>query len=250
MRVYKSHALRRRSRRYSKKRKVFGRKAVRAIQKIASKPVETKWSINYQSLFNPVFTPSTWPTGGAAEYINIFDTVYRGPSPGIPSRSEVIGQKFQLRGISLRYLIAGPYARCTRVRVSVIQRVLYDNTGGSWIGASSGSPIWEPDDDGNIIATFQRFNMDQVKVLKSKTYTLNSGGNADPVREIKMWVPIRRMCTMRDEEAVNTTANQVVGPLKDYNYYAVVEWYDSEDLQQDAGAYKGYCDFKVYFKDP
>lgn len=244
MRVHRSHALQRNHRR---KKNAFSKRQVRAIKSISQKPVETKHSTNSRSILNGTVSASIFSGGrtNAAVYLNVFDSVYRADSVGVSSRSEVIGQEFQLRGIKLKYMIysaTGPM----KVRISLVSWDHYDNTGQDWNNLAGTSVFYNQEDQGNTMVVYQSFNTDAVKVHKSKSFTISGGGQSNLMRTGSLWVPMRRKCVMNVPENTSGTS-QIVGPLKDKNFYWIVEFLNPAIFNGTSNNW--LAESTVYFKD-
>lgn len=85
------------------------------------------------------------------------------------------------------------------------------------------------DEDGNTNATMQRFDKDRVNVLGCKKFSLSQGGQTGLLSEGKMWVPKRKHCVIQGAEG--GVFGNVVGKLKDKQYYCLVELYDPVGIQ-------------------
>lgn len=251
---------RRRHARHTSHRHVFGKKAVRAIKAIAAKPQETKWSLVTDDVTED-WPVSSWVPNGAnnssiAFVRNIFWDVNSSDSLGVPSRSEVEGQFFNSRGISVKFLLHYPtndLVHILRWRVTVFSTTEYPTTWtDTWQPVNSTDTlIWNPDDS-SPDATFRRFNHDKMNVLKSMSGTLSLGGQQNSLVEKKMWIPLRRKMVVREREATNTTLSNI-GWLKDKNYFIVLEMYDPQGLLLTSETYPYWkTEFRkqVYWKDP
>lgn len=241
-----------RTRRHGKrhqKRRVFGKKAVRAIKAIAQRPVETKWSIWSNSVFNAAYSPSQFGSSyNTAAHINIFDTVYRADSVATRSRSEVMGQEFQLRGISVKWMLWTAVTHPIRYRLSLISFDTYFSTGAGFNTLSTAAEFFEDEDNGNLLATFQRFNTDKVRVVWSRQLKAQPNGATATLVEGKGWIPIRRKCVVAEAEPTSGTSS-TVSKLKDHQYYLILECLDPGLLSTTTGNYNWVVDFKVYWKD-
>lgn len=243
---YRRH--RRSFRRRHARKRVFGKKATRAIQAIAAKREETKWYINTQDISG--LPASAGGTNSYAALFNIFDSVPRADSTGVSSRSEVLGQEADLRGFSVKWLMyypAGDIIRLCKMRISLVESTVYAATSGQWVDlTTTGFPF--EDEDGNTNATLQRFDMDRVKVLKSKKFTLAAAGKASLLHEGKIWVPKRKKVVAQAQEG--GIFGDEMGQLKDKNYYVIVEWYDPAGLLTGTvSPYHCIVDVKTYWKD-
>lgn len=252
--MYRRYTRRRfnsRRRRPYAKRKVFGKRATRAIKAISQRPVETKWYIYDSDVLSdipPVAWPNT-PLAGFVVYRNIFDPVPRTNNVGSESRSEVIGQKFNCRGISVKGLVSWGAAgdvlgAAMRVRVSIIKTVSYFNVPNMAV-LSSGSDFFEDDDP--MAVTVKRFNMDRVKVLKSQTFTMTVDAT-NTMKEFKMYYKCRNTMTCYSDEG--TVTSTTVGRLKTWNYYLVIETLANNGYAWNQPAETLYVSTKVYWKDP
>lgn len=248
-------------RRYARKH-VFGKKATRAIKAISQKPAETKWSVHDVNLGNETAVgPFAWSGDSHVIAHNIWGNVYRADSVGVRSRSEVLGQSCMARGFSLRWAIyypaegtgVGQLFHLLRVRISVVKVADYFpfNLASEWDNLSPGSLFFDDEDSDASPPTLVRFNMDAVKVMKTRTFTLSSGGQKQFLSEGKMWVPMRAKITAADAEPTVGTSSQM-GKLKGWNYYCLLEFYDPAGLVPTAELPTGWqliLNTKVYFKD-
>lgn len=255
--MYRRTRVARRHRRTRKRtRHVFGKKAVRAIKKIASKEVETKWHILNSDLLVDI-PPVSWSTSGGvgsgmAFIRNLFQYIPRTNNAGSESRSEVVGSEFRVVGIRLSGLVGWRPVTSTgfigemRVRITVLRVTEYYDQG--YFGLYSGAGNWFEDDD-SLPITYRRFNMDRVHILKSKVLTLG-GQNGQPIRSWKMWLPMRRKkLQCYDDEGTNVAVSQLVGRLKDFNYYVLVETLSPLGYQWDTSRDFMRFQTQVYFKD-
>lgn len=252
--MYRRTRVARRRRTHRRRRHVFGKKAVRAIKAISQRPVETKWHLfNSDLLIDPPL--ASWPAGtgtgsGFAVMRNILDPIPRSNNTLSESRNEVVGQEFQLRGISVRGMIgwdpstSGGIPSTMRVRISIVQSQDYIN-----------QPIFAPysgsgafyEDDGTLPITDKKFNMDKIKILKTKTFHV--GGEArSSIVAFKLWLKLRRKVVCFDDEGSGVTGTFVY-KVKGMQYYLFVEtlapggysWATSTDFFQ--------LSTQVYFKD-
>lgn len=245
--------VRRSIRRRRNARKIFGKKAVRAIKAISQKPVETKW-YPYNSDVLQDLTPAVWPASfgansGYAFYRNIFNPIPRTNNPTAQSRMEVIGQQFMCRGVSVKLQVVRNYpdgAEFDQMRVRVTVLAFSD-----YINQSSFAPLTLASDffenDSTLLATARPFNMDHVHVLKSRTFTLGVFNGMEKV--VKMWVPLKKKMNVYFDEG--TVSSNTVQRLKDTNYYLVIE---TMKLGQTTYGWTPPGDAflvetKVYFKD-
>lgn len=242
-----------RRRTHRRRRHVFGKKATRAIKAISQRPVETKWYIWNSDVLTDI-PPVTWPNTPGNDFAifrNIFQVLPRTNNASSESRSEVIGQKFSARGVSIRGFIAwsGPTSLSTgtmRVRISVVRTPQYFDQGV--FGILSGASYFYEDDD-TLPFTLKKYNMDRVHVVKSKVVTLGPPVSQSP-RVFKMWVPIKRMLTCTDDEGTSVVVNQLVGRLKEWNYYCIMEFFAADSFSITAGSDFIRASTQVYFKDP
>lgn len=244
-------------RRRNARKHVFGKKAVRAIKAISQRPVETKFYEHNSGLASNAVGPGIW--SGASAYMghNLWYNVPRADSAGTHSRTEVIGQSAMARGFSIKWLIYYPAVGGTlqhvfKVRISVIKATDFFpfDTFDQW-GAVSGTAVFWDQEDGGATgpATFQRFNQDAVKVMKSRTFTLSGGGQTNWVNEGKMWVPLRSKITATDPEAEPPAPTDVMGRIKGWQYYLILEFFDPAGLITTASNYYLNFNTRVYFKD-
>jgi len=254
-RIYKSHHLRRRH-----ARKLFGKKAVRAIKAIAQKPVETKWfQIDNNISASPV-GPVAWSGNSAIIGHNIWNNVPRADSIATRSRSEMIGQECMARGFSIKWAIFypgivldGDLWPMLKVRVSVLKCADYFpfNSASGWEIISPTAQFWDDEDGNNSPPTMVRFNTDVVKVLKVKTFTLSPGGQRGMLSEGKMWVPFRNKITAADPEPVVGTGS-FIGKIKGWQYYCFIELFDPSGLEAIGSISSNWffvANTRVYFKD-
>ena len=195
---YRRH---RRSHKRHAKKHVFGKRATRAIKAISQRPVETKWFIHTEDMA-PLLNISY---GNSAVFAyNILDTIPRADSVGVPSRSEVLGQQFELRGFSVRWLLyypadgSGGVGEVLKARISIVDFTDYVSVDTFTSIGPSSFPF--EDEDGNTNATMQRFDKDRVNVLGCKKFSLSQGGQTGLLSEGKMWVPKRKHCVIQGAE--------------------------------------------------
>lgn len=244
-------------RRHNAKRHVFGKKAVRAIKAISQRPVETKFYEKVSGLGSNPVGPAIWSGNSAYMGHNLWANVPRADSAGTHSRTEVIGQSAQARGFSIKWLMYYPAVGAAlqhvfRVRISVVKATdFFDFDNYDQWGAVSGTAVfWDQEDDGSYgPATFQRFNQDAVKVIKSRSFTLSGGGQTNWMSEGKMWVPLRSKITAIDPEAEPPAATDVMGRIKGWQYYLLLEFFDPAGLVTTAENYYLTINSRVYFKD-
>lgn len=247
-------------RRHAKKhghKKVFGKRATRAIKAISQQPVETKWYAFNVELSGSDVGPVGW-VGTEAQIIhNIWQFVPRADSTSTRSRSEVLGQECQGRGYSLRWAIYYPAGETVsvvaRCRLSVISMAnYYDTALSGQFTDSVPASIWEDEAVGAPpLTTLRRFNKDRVNVHATKSHTFSVGGQSNLLWEGKMWVPMRRKIIAAAPESVLGTTDRM-NELKDRQYYLVVEFYDPNGLAATSPAPNGWVlqfENKVYWKD-
>lgn len=257
-RIYNSHQLRRRH-----ARKLFGKKAVRAIKKIAQKPVETKYyHLDINVATNATVGPLTWTGSNVILGHNIWNNVPRADSTSVRSRSEMIGQECQGRGFSLKWAIYYPAVRSPedstidetlRVRVSVVKAADYFpfNASSGWEKVSSTASFFDDEDTNVSPPTLVRFNTDFCTVMKSKSFTLNPYGQKGLLSRGKMWVPIKKRIQAADPEPTTGTSS-FVGKLKGFQYYVLIElWspYTLENIGAITNNWVFILNSRVYFKD-
>lgn len=235
------------------RKRVFGKRATRAIQAIAGRQEETKWSITTNDVASIVAAGTLGANSFVLAY-NIFDSVPRADSTGVSSRSEVLGQEAILKGISVRWLTfypANDVIRIAQMRISIVESTVYQAYGGAWVSVGPSSFFFE-DEDGNTNATMQRFDMDRVKVLASKKFAVQAGtGRQGLMNEGKLWVRKNKKIVAKAREG--GTFGDEMNELKDKQYYVVAEWYDPRGLltsENTPNPYQALFDVKVYWKDP
>lgn len=255
--MYRRRFGRRRSyrRRTPYKRHVFGKKATRAIKAISQRPVETKHYIWCDDLLADI-PPATWPSSPGVAYVfyrNVLDPIPRSNSVGNATRSEVVGQKFILRGISIKWAMnyfepiagvpSGQAPQSIRVRVTLLAATEYFNQPPFGTYSATG-PFFENEDTN--IATVKEFNMDKVKIIKSRTFTLSAGTGRQTMTG-KIWAPIHRIVTIDGDEG--TVTNSTVNRVKGWQYYCVVETYNTRPYTwTPPGDFFSFTT-KVYWKD-
>lgn len=238
------HFKRHRHRRHAK-RPVFSKRAVRAIKAISQEHIETKKFIYYENLVSAFPPNSTFVGGKNVSFIhNIMEVIPKLDTDSVftqDTADSVVGLEFQARGIAMRYQVAVPtplasdpgsqYHQC-KVRLTIISMAPYFSTtagGTNYVvlpqdgvvdGGTAPIRLFEEDDATNN-ATFRRWNMEQVHVLESETFTLSSGGQQGWLKEGKMWHRMNRRCRIAEEETSDLVRN-----LKDMNFYFVAEFYD------------------------
>jgi len=244
---------RRRRRIRHRRRHVFGKKATRAIKAISQKPVETKWYIFNSDVLVDV-PPVSWPSTAGNEfavYRNIMEVIPRSNNVGTESRSEVVGQKFNMRGVSIKGFIAWvagatANAQQMRIRMTVLRSTVFYDVPQFGV-LSAGSAFYEDDD--NLPLTAKSYDTDRIHIIKSKIITLGPPVNSSP-RVFNMWVPMRNTLTCWDDEGSGVTAT-TVGRLKDFQYYLVLEFQSPMAFQWAPGQGEAIkIRTKVYFKDP
>lgn len=256
-----------------RRRHVFGKRAVKAIQRIAQKPVETKWFIDPEDLAI-IYSPNAYIVGqkSVAWIKNIWQDVPRENGLAGDPHAKVVGQEFMARGVSVDYAFAypaslapdpGASSHIMKVRITLISMAPYRDTQPTGLPFSGsdytlldvtgrlitpGQPtleIWE-EDDANASATFRRYNTDLVTVIESRQFTLSAGGQSGLFHEGRMWHRFNRKLRMTED--VGDTVDQ----LKDINYYLVVEIQDPftfiGGVDQNPN-WKLYVSPKLYYKD-
>lgn len=240
-----------RRRRPYAKRKIFGKKATRAIKAISQRPVETKWHI-YNSAILVDVPAVSWPSAPGSQfavYKNVFQTIPRSNQVGTESAHEVIGQKFNVRGISLACYVAwrgnGSIPSTMRVRMTLLKSSTFYDV--SQFQPLSTSSAFHEDDD-TMPMTVKGFNTSRVTVLKSRSFTVGPQ-SALGSKVVKLWYPMRKTLTCYDDEGAGVLTTEV-GRLKDFNYYAILEFVSVDGFGWDPPTDDLYFRTKVYFKDP
>lgn len=250
-----------------KKKHVFSKRAEKAIKRIAQEPVETKWHIDTEDLATR-YIPSTYVAGQQSRLWvhNVFQFLPKDRTGGLPTpdpRDTVIGNEFRATGVSVKWRFAYPAPfiggvtagtqHLMRVRITMFKMVDYSSTapsagspfqGSTWVNTT---PTFYAEEDSDQTPTFFRFDMDKVTVMKSKSFTLSSGGQRSFLAEGKMWVPFQKKMVIWDSES-STSVNR----LKDWNYYLLLEIYDPFVLIGDTGNNANWdlqMEEKVYYKD-
>jgi len=227
------------SRRYRRRRHVFGKKAEAAIKAIAQKPVETK------KFWRQV--PSYFGAGTNADYGRIFNVFANVPKDlaGPDSEEAVIGNKFMARGVKfvLSTVTSADFETITRATVFSATDYYKESAG---IVISASDPWYEQD-----VSAFlprKRYNSQVVNVLHSVTWRNAKQYSTQGADEAfhTFWVPIKGQKTSEAEEEADFEVNK----LKGRNYYLVLE-----HMVVGAGATPPWTTFGisaswcVYFKD-
>lgn len=257
-----------RSRRNARKH-VFSKRAEKAIQRIAQKPVETKSRIYSEDLATLTRTNLWNGLSGYAYVHNLLNSLPKNSISSSDQEDSVIGHSCQLRGVSIKWRIAypapfttgvtAPGSHMLKVRLTVFSHPWFSDTvvapsryedmvSGTFLSPTpTGTTIIRVrEEDSESAPTFWRYNTEEITVHKSRSFTLSGGGQRNFMNEGKMWVPLRRKITSILEDTTE------MGPLKDRNYYLAVEFYDPFLIVSPA-ATNSLFDFRieeeVYFKD-
>lgn len=233
------------------KRKVFGKRATRAIKAISQRPVETKWQIWNSDLLVDI-PISSWPAVASQSVFirNVLQTIPRSNNATWESRSEVIGQEFILRGIKIKGIfsytdsLTASNPQALRIRVSLVQLTDYidQSTFGPY---STAGDVFEDDD--SMPVTVKKFNMDRVKVLKSKVVTQGVTSNR-PYGVVNIWWKTNRKVKCYYDEGTVAT-NLTVGRVMGWQYYIIVEILNTVGYSWEVPSDRMYMSTQVYFKD-
>nr|QTZ83210.1 MAG: capsid protein [Emberiza rustica CRESS-DNA-virus sp.] len=244
---------RRTIRRRRARRPVFGKRATKAIVAISQRPVETKkWPRSYA--WGATILLSGYTAGSSmAMRSNIFRELPRADSTLTKTENEVIGNELMARGFWIKVNLQGAvvpggnhYGVQIRLTVYSIADRLPD-AAPLIEGVAASDPIFDQD-FGQTQLTMRPFNMQNIRVLKSKRWDAQYQGNSDNfTSERKMWVPITgRKIASQEEPTVGTSS--VFGYLKGRNYYWLLEAY-SPGVTTLNSTFTGDIETQVYFKD-
>lgn len=237
--------------RRSAKKSASRKRLVRLIHAVALKDAETK-------KFREGFSPFAWrPSLGSWNMsygFNIFANIPKIKNTATDTSTSLIGEDFQARGVSLKFVWSYVGAASTLYPVSIrITLVSTSNaTDLDYPGVFSSGSLskipsgWQEGTTG-LVPTFARWNTQRLRVLKTRTMYWTPGGGNGFHKSFKFWCPVKGHKKLYTNES--TTFNDYVGILNGKNYYCLVEMLNSQGLDVQQGATL-YCDRVVYFKDP
>lgn len=222
----------------------------RRVESIAKKHMETKaikWAgaINFSAGFSG--SSFFWILNPFTQMGEATDV------SGQPTQDLLIGDKFILRGLKFEWNYAQTRDQNTRIRVSLISTdaKISNASGGNFDpGASVREEIFAEASETSADHTFQRFNVRNVTVLRSKEFRLVpqfSGANADTQGSI--WWGTDQLKTRNEIDEADIDQN--ITYLKGKQYYWIVEMFVPMEISASWGIDAWYDRYQatVYYKD-
>lgn len=231
-------------RRRSKKRQVFSKRQKQAIERIATKPAETKHMDENWTFTSLLITAGY--TGGGFFSIRgaIHNQIPRENNSITKSEHTFIGNEIHMRGFRWEFM-GFPTTAVANPDIKFRFTVYEDPIPYSTLPVTTNLVIYDP--DFTTTPTWARWNPQTAKIRYQRKFTLGQSSIGQSNIHRKFYIPIRRKLTSTVEES--TAVNQFFGPAKEVQLYWVLEClapnYTALDTQIN-----GYVQTTVYFKDP
>lgn len=223
---------------------------VRLIHSTALKDAETKV---FDKGFN--LLAGAWAPPGAytatSWILPTYGNIPKFKNTSTPTNISVIGNELHMRGVKYRFFIrmastSNAFGQL-HVRMSLLSTSRPDFITNPTDPVSGIPAAWyEPDTV--LPITFQRWDTQEVKVLKSRRFVINPATTG--VANLKMfnfWAPLRGKKTLDTDE--NLVANSYVNYFRGKNYFLAVEIYGPQGNDLTTALSMSY-DQVSYFKDP
>lgn len=244
---------RRRAKRRTRRKRVKNmtkKQLVKLIHATALKDAETKvYDVGVNLL-------AVGPWGPIGPYVSIswliptYQNVPKIKNTSTPTNISVIGNEFHMRGVKYKFFIRMSsttaafgqiHVRLTLLSTSRPDMVVNPNAPnltvpGAWYETDTILPT-----------TMQRWDNQEVTVLKSKRFVMNPGTNVSQLKLVNFWCPLRgKKVTAEDESLI---VNTMVSNVKGKNYFVAVEVFNAQGTDMSTGL-SLYYDQVAYFKDP
>lgn len=246
-RVIKSYPKRRRTpygRTAERRKRVFGKRATKAIQRIAQGPVETKhtpFTYGWGALLTSIgYTPSqTLIIRG-----NLWDLIPKIKDTATRSDTSMIGNEVMARGFKFTiggYLVTAAAIPDLRFRFTIYSEAAYQP---GVLALLPSDQIF--DQDYNATPTWSTWNPQRAKIHYQRTWKVNnqSTGQGDFLKKF-YYKSNRKLVSMFDE---STVTNSYMGSVKGMQDYWVLEVFGPTMANLSTGL-NAFINFAPYFKD-
>lgn len=235
----------RRRRTQRRKKRVFSKRAEKAIQRIAQGPVETKHYDAADTILN-YLNVAGYVTGSTAVIrVPFWAGIPRLKNTATKTENSFIGDKIHTRG--LRWEFHGwPFLPAASPDIQYRFTVYSENNYYSGITGPAPTDVMFDQAFSNL-PTWSRWNVQTTKIHYRRTWKLGQSSVGQGSVNKKFWVPIRRTLTSEEEES--TLSNSFFGQSKGMNMYWVLEVYAPNVGTNLNTLVNGVISYSSYFKD-
>lgn len=246
------HRRGRRAKRRTRRKRVKNmsrKQLVKLIHATALKDAETKvYDVGVNLLAGAWAPPGAYVN--ASWLIPTYQNVPKIKNTSTPSNISVIGNELHMRGVKHRFYVrmqstGGGFGQL-HIRITLLSTSRPDFVGNPQQPNLPIPAAWY-EVDTILPTTFQRWDNQEVTILKSKRVIINPGATVSQLKMINFWSPLRGKKTLAEDE--NLVANTAVANFKGKNYFVAVEilGVQGNDLSTTLSL---YYDQVAYFKDP
>lgn len=241
----------RRRRTTRRKRRVFSKRAEKAIVRLATKPVETK-RFPYINSITGFFNDAGYISGPTAVIArNAFGPIPRENNTLTNTAHTMVGDEIMARGLRFELHLYGLAATAGSMYDAMFRFTVFEMSDyyASTFGVSpSDASIF--DQEHNNVPTWSKWNVQNVNIRKQSTFRWDNNGNLNAILRRKFYVPIRRKLTAVLEGT--TVTNGFLREVKGTQIYWALEIFvPGFALAGDLKTFiQGNVDTNVYFKDP
>lgn len=247
---------RRRSTARRHRRKAFSKRQVKAIQSIATKPVETKHFPFFGTLAS--FAAAASYSAGANMILcrNIYAGISRSTNQQsdslISSEHSFIGNEIMSRGFRWEFK-AFAYSSTPGAQLDVQFRYTCFSVGDYYGAATFGiSPTNGAifDLDHGTTPTWSKWNTQGISIHLQRSFRLDNNGNQNSIVNRKFYVPLRRKITSALDRDVADNSDQMFQIKNNQVYWALEVFAPGFPDEGNLTAYlNGQIDTAIYFKD-